>query len=55
MQAEFPTPTLWSELDPLLIGLANLPDQAKPEDVRLIKERVQKTEIVAELLSAALR
>jgi len=55
MQAKFPTKTLLSDLEPILIDIANLPDQAKPEDVRLIKERVQKTEIVAELLSAGLR
>jgi len=55
MQAKFPTKTLLTDLEPILIDIANLPDQAKPEDVRLIKERVQKTEIVAELLSAGLR
>jgi hypothetical protein len=33
-----------------LIDIANLPDQARPEDVRVIKERVQRTEIVAALL-----
>jgi hypothetical protein len=52
MKAKFPTKTLLSDLEPILIDIANLPDQAKPEDVRVIKERVQKTEIVAELLGA---
>jgi hypothetical protein len=55
MRAKFPTKALLSDLEPILIDIANLPDQAKPEDVRVIKERVQKTEIVAELLSAGLR
>lgn len=50
MKAKFPTKTLLADLEPLLIDIANLPDQAKPEDVRAIKERVQKTEIVAALL-----
>ena len=50
MKAKFPTKTLLADLEPLLIDIANLPDQAKPEDVRVIKERVQKTEIVAALV-----
>jgi len=50
MKAKFPTKTLLADLEPFLIDIANLPDQAKPEEVRAIKERVQKTEIVAALL-----
>lgn len=50
MKAKFPTKALLSDLEPLLIDIANLPDRAKPEDVRAIKERVQKTEIVAALV-----
>ena len=50
MRAKFPTKTLLTDLEPFLIDIANLPDQAKPEEVRAIKERVQKTEIVAALL-----
>jgi len=50
MKAKFPTKSLLSDLEPLLIDIANLPDQAKPDDVRAIKERVQKTEIVAALI-----
>ena len=50
MKAKFPTKTLLADLEPFLIDIANLPDRAKPEDVRAIKERVQKTEIVAALL-----
>ncbi|HEY6804178.1 MAG TPA: zf-HC2 domain-containing protein [Pyrinomonadaceae bacterium] len=49
-KARFPTKALLSDLEPFLIDIANLPDQAKPEDVRAIKERVQKTEIVAALI-----
>ncbi|HEX2268018.1 MAG TPA: zf-HC2 domain-containing protein [Pyrinomonadaceae bacterium] len=49
MQAKFPTKTLLADLEPLLIDIANLPDHARPEDVRVIKERVEKTEIVAAL------
>ena len=51
MKAKFPTKTLLADLEPLLIDIANLPDRAKPEDVRAIKERVQKTEIVAALVA----
>ena len=50
MKAKFPTKMLLSDLEPFLIDIANLPDHARAEDVRAIKERVQKTEIVAALL-----
>ena len=50
MRAKFPTKTLLADLEPFLIDIANLPDRARSEDVRVIKERVQKTEIVAALL-----
>jgi hypothetical protein len=50
MKAKFPTKTLLADLEPFLIDIANLPDRAKPEEVRVIKERVQKTEIVAALV-----
>jgi hypothetical protein len=50
MKAKFPTKALLSDLEPFLLDIANLPDQAKPDDVRAIKERVQKTEIVAALI-----
>ena len=50
MKAKFPTKTLLADLEPLLIDIANLPDRARPEEVREIKERVQKTEIVAALM-----
>jgi hypothetical protein len=50
MKAKFPTKTLLADLEPFLIDIANLPDCAKPEDLRAIKERVRKTEIVAALV-----
>ena len=50
MKAKFPTKTLLADLEPLLIDIANLPDRAKPDDLRAIKARVQKTEIVAALV-----
>lgn len=50
MKAKFPTKTLLADLEPLLIDIANLPDRARPEDLRAIKERVRKTEIVAALV-----
>ena len=50
MKAKFPTKTLLADLEPLLIDIANLPDHARPQEVREIKERVQKTEIVAALM-----
>ena len=50
MKAKFPTKMLLADLEPFLIDIANLPDRARAEDVRVIKERVQKTEIVAALV-----
>ena len=50
MKAKFPTKTLLADLEPFLLDIANLPDRAKPEDLRAIKNRVQKTEIVAALV-----
>ena len=50
MKAKFPTKSLLADVEPLLIDIANLPDHARAEDVRVIKERVQKTEIVAALM-----
>ena len=50
MKAKFPTKTLLADLEPFLIDIANLPDRARADDVRVIKERVRKTEIVAALV-----
>lgn len=50
MRAKFPAKTLLSDLEPFLIDIANLPDHAKPEEVRTIRDRVRKTEIVAALV-----
>ncbi|HEU5237288.1 MAG TPA: hypothetical protein VFU37_09120, partial [Pyrinomonadaceae bacterium] len=48
---KFPTKSVLGSLEPFLIDIANLPDQAPANDVRQIKDRVQRTEIVAELRS----
>ena len=50
MAGKFPAKSVLGSLEPFLIDIANLPDHASAEDVRVIKERVQKTEIVAALL-----
>ena len=50
MKAKFPTKSLLADVEPILIDIANLPDRARAEDVRAIKDRVQKTEIVAALM-----
>lgn len=44
-----PVEDVLSSLEPLLLDIANLPDQPAPEEVQAIRERVQKTEIVATL------
>ena len=46
---KFPAKAMLGSLEPFLIDIANLPEKASPNDVRQIKDRVQKTEIVAEL------
>ena len=48
---KFPTKELLGDLEPLLIDISNLPDKTTPDKLRAIKDRVQKTEIVAALLS----
>jgi putative zinc finger protein len=48
---KFPTKSVLGSLEPFLIDIANLPDKAPANDVRQIKDRVQRTEIVAELRS----
>jgi hypothetical protein len=40
---------LLSQLEPLLLDIANLPDRAKARDVRSIEQRMEKKEIVATL------
>jgi len=49
MAGKFPTKSVLGSLEPFLIDIANLPDKAPAGDVRQIKDRVQRTEIVAEL------
>jgi hypothetical protein len=49
MKGKFPTKTLLADLEPFLIDIANLPDRAASEDLRVLKQRVAKTEIVAAL------
>lgn len=48
---KFPTKSVLGSLEPFLIDIANLPDKAPASEVRQIKDRVQRTEIVAELRS----
>lgn len=49
MRGRFPTKVLLADLEPFLIDIANLPDKAAPNDLRVLKDRVMKTEIVAAL------
>ena len=48
---KYPTKSVLGSLEPFLIDIANLPEKAKPSDVREITARVERTEIVAELRS----
>jgi hypothetical protein len=51
MAGKFPAKTLLGSLEPFLIDIANLPDKTTPNELRALKDRVQKTEIVAALQS----
>jgi hypothetical protein len=51
MNGKFPVKTLLSDLEPFLIDIANLQDRSTPDELRAIKDRVRKTEIVATLQS----
>jgi hypothetical protein len=48
---KFPAKELLKDLEPFLIDIANLPDKTTANQLRVIKDRVQKTEIVAALMS----
>ncbi|HXI62171.1 MAG TPA: hypothetical protein VNF70_05650, partial [Pyrinomonadaceae bacterium] len=48
---KFPVKSLLGDLEPFLVDIANLPDKTTPTELRAIKDRVQKTEIVAALQS----
>ena len=47
-KGNLPVEELLNSLEPILIDIANLPDRPSPEEVRPIKERIQKKEIVPE-------
>jgi hypothetical protein len=46
-----PVGELLSTLEPLLLDISNLPDNAPEEDVQSIKDRIEKQQIVAALQS----
>src|SRR6266436_437106 len=48
---KFPDKSLLGDLEPFLVDIANLSDKTTPTELRAIKHRVQKTEIVAALQS----
>jgi hypothetical protein len=50
------TATLLEDLEPILIDIANLPKEPADDDIRVIKERVERKNIVAllQVNSAAL-
>jgi hypothetical protein len=48
-KGNLPAGELLGSLEPLLLDIANLPEKPSQDDVRSIKERIQKTEIIATL------
>ena len=48
-KGNLPAQELLGSLEPLLLDIANLPEKPTQEDVRFVKERIQKTEIIATL------
>ena len=49
MAGNYPAKVLLTDLEPFLLDIANLPDKPAADDLRVLKQRVQKTEIVAAL------
>jgi len=48
-KGNLPAEELLGSLEPLLLDIANLPEKPSQEEVRSVKERIQKTEIIATL------
>ena len=48
-KGNMPVEELLGGLEPFLLDIANLPDKPSNEEVRLIKQRMQKKEIISEL------
>ena len=48
-KGNLPAEELLGSLEPLLLDIANLSEKPSEEDVRSVKERIQKTEIIATL------
>jgi hypothetical protein len=44
-----PVQGMLAELEPLLLDIANLPQKARPSDVGVVKERIEKKEMIAAL------
>src|SRR5262249_52979551 len=44
-----PVEEVLNNVEPVLIDIANLPDKAPPADIRAIRERIQRREIIATL------
>ena len=48
-KGNLPAQELLGSLEPLLLDIANLPERPSQDDVRSVKERIEKTEIIATL------
>jgi hypothetical protein len=48
-KGNMPAEELLGSLEPLLLDIANLPEKPSQEDVRSVKERIQKTEMITTL------
>jgi len=48
-KGNLPAEEVLGQLEPFLLDIANLPDRPAPDEVRSIKERIQKDEIIAML------
>lgn len=49
MKGNLPVEQVLNNLEPVLLDIANLPDRATAEDVRAIRERIQRKAVVASL------
>jgi hypothetical protein len=49
VKGNLPAEELLGSLEPLLLDIANLPEKPSQDDMRSVKERIQKTEMIATL------
>jgi hypothetical protein len=55
MKGDLPSKEALSNLEPFLLDIANLPDKPSPDELRGIRERLQRKELIASLQISSAR